>query len=128
MITILNRIFPEDVSNTIYNFVIQDYIKYVIKGILFTNILIMEKHYNNFNNIVNRKMMQYDIGTNYTEIVKVCKFLKYMKIYFIEKKYYNYQHYVKCLIEDFKKVVYYIGENENHSLIKNYFKLIYNEF
>ena len=128
MITILNRIFPEDVSNTIYNFVIQDYIKYVIKGILFTNILIMEKHYNNFNNIVNiRKMMQYDIGTNYTEIVKVCKFLKYMKIYFIEKKYYNYQHYVKCLIEDFKKVVYYIGENENHSLIKNYFKHIYNE-
>ena len=39
MITILNRIFPEDVSNTIYNFVIQDYIKYVLseKLLIFAN-------------------------------------------------------------------------------------------
>ena len=127
MITILNRIFPEDISKLIYNFVIQYYIQYVVEGKLFINTMIMEKHCNNFNNIVNIRKMHFDIGTNYTEIVKVCKFLKYMKIYFIEKKYYNYQHYVKCLIEDFKKVVYYIGENENHSLIKNYFKHIYNE-
>ena len=49
MITILNRIFPEDVSKTIYNFVIQDYIKYVIIGQLFTNSLIMEKHFTPLN-------------------------------------------------------------------------------
>lgn len=127
MITILNRIFPEDVSKTIYNFVIQDYIKYVIIGQLFTNSLIMEKHYNNFNTIVNRKKMHYDVGTNYFEIVNVCKFLKYMKIYFIDKKFYNYQHYMKCLIDDFKKVVYYLSINESHVPIKNYFKIIYNE-
>lgn len=127
MITILNRIFPDDISKTIYNFVIQDYIKHVLSGKIFTNSLIMEKHYNNFNTIVNRKMMHYDIGTNYTEIVNVCKFLKYTKLYFIDKKYYDYGNYMKCLIHDFKKVIYYVGENENHSLIKNYFKLIYNE-
>ena len=127
MITILNRIFPEDISKTIYNFVIKDYIKYVIIGKLFTNSLIMEKHYNNFNTIVNRKKMHYDVGTNYFEIVNVCKFLKYMKIYFIDKKFYNYQHYMKCLIDDFKKVVYYLSINESHVPIKNYFKIIYNE-
>lgn len=88
MMTILNRIFPEDISKTIYNFVIQDYIKYVIIGQLFTNSLIMEKHFNNFNTIVNRKKMHYDVGVNYFEIVNVCKFLKYMKIYFIDKKFY----------------------------------------
>lgn len=127
MITILNRIFPEDISNTIYNFVIQDYIKYVLSGKLFTKSLIMEKHYNNFNTIVNRKRMHYDVATNYSEIIKVCKFLKYMKTHFIDKKYYNYQHYMTCLIQDFKKVVYYVGENENNKLIGYYFKNIYNE-
>jgi hypothetical protein len=127
MITIFNRIFPEDISKSIYNFVIQDYIKYVLIGKIFTKSLIIEKHYNNFNTIVNKKMMHYDIGTNYTEIVNVCKFLKYMKTHFIEKKYYSYDHYMNHLIQDFKKIIFYIGENENHILIKNYFKLIYNE-
>lgn len=127
MITILNRIFPEDVSKTIYNFVIQDYIKYVLIGKLFTKSLTMEKHYNDFNTIVNRKNMHYEAGTNYTELVNICKFLKYMKTHFIKKKYYSYDHDMICLIQDFKKVIYYIGENENHSLIKTYFKLIYNE-
>ena len=127
MITILNRIFPDDISKTIYNFVIQDYIKYTLIGKIFTKSLIMEKHYNNFNTIVNKKMMHYDIGVNYSEIVKVCKFLKYTKLHFIDKKYYDYDNYMKCLIHDFKKVIYYVGENENHCLIKNYFKLIYNE-
>ena len=127
MITILNRLFPEDISKTIYNFVIQDYIKYTLIRKIFINSLIMEKHYNNFNTIVNKKMMHYNIGTNYTEIVNVCKFLKYMKTHFIEKKYYSYDVYMICLIQDFKKIIYYIGENENHILIKNYFKHIYNE-
>ena len=31
MITILNRLFPEDISKTIYNFVIQDYIRYAFE-------------------------------------------------------------------------------------------------
>lgn len=127
MITILNRIFPEDISKTIYNFVIQDYIKYVLTGKLFTKSLIMEKHYNIFNTIVNRKRMHYDVSVNYLEIVKVFKFLKYMKTHFIDKKYYNYQHYMTCLIHDFKKVIYYVGENENNKLIRDYFKNIYNE-
>ena len=127
MITILNRIFPEDISKTIYNFVIQDYIKYALTGKLFTNSLIMEKHYNNFNTIVNRKRMNYDVATNYSEIVNICKFLKYTKLHFIDKMYYDYGNYMKCLIQDFKKVVYYVGENENNKLIKDYFKLIYNE-
>lgn len=121
MITILNRLFPDDISKTIYNFVIQNYIKYTLIGKIFTNSLIIEKHYNNFNTIVNRKMMHYDIGTNYTEIVNVCIFLKYMKTHFIEKKYYSYDDYMICLIQNFKKIIFYIGENENHSLIKNYF-------
>ena len=68
--------------------------------------------------------MHYDVGVNYFEIVNVCKFLKYMKIYFIDKKFYNYQHYMKCLIDDFKKVVYYLSVNESHVPIKNYFKII----
>ena len=127
MITILNRLFPDDISKTIYNFVIQDYIKYILIGKLLTNSLIMEKHYNNFNTIANRKNMHYEAGTNYTEILNVCKFLKYMKTHFIEKKYYIYKHYENCLIQDFKKIIFYIGENEKHILIKNYFKLIYNE-
>ena len=74
--TVLEEV-PEDVSNTIYNFVIQDYIKYVLGRKLFHNLLIMEKHYNNFNTIVNRKSMHYDVGVNYSEIVNICKFLKY---------------------------------------------------
>ena len=127
MITILNRLFPDDISKTIYNFVIQNYIKYTLIGKIFTNSLIVEKHYNNFNTIVNRKNMHYEAGTNYTELVNVCKFLKYMKTHFIEKKYYSYKHYENCLIQDFKKIIFYIGENEKHILIKNYFKLIYNE-
>ena len=127
MITILNRFFPEDISKCIYNFIIQDYIKYVLIGKIFQNSLIMEKHYNNFNIIVNNKKLHYDVGTNYSEFVKVCKFLKYMKIHFIDKQYYNYQHYIKCLIEDFKKIIKYVSKNENHILIKNYFKHIYNE-
>lgn len=127
MITILNRLFPIDISKTIYNFIIQDYIKYILIGKLLTNSLIMEKHYNNFNTIVNKKMIQYDVSVNYSEILNVCKFLKYIKTHFIEKKYYSYDVYMICLIQNFKKILFYIGENENHCLIKNYFKLIYNE-
>ena len=127
MIIVLNKIFPEDVSNTIYNFVIQDYIKYVLSGKLFHNLLIMEKHYNNFKTIVYDKFMHYDVATNYSEIVNVCKFLKYTKLHFIDKKYYDYGNYMKCLIHDFKKVIYYVGENENNKLIGYYFKNIYNE-
>lgn len=128
MITILNRLFPIDISKTIYNFIIQDYIKYILFGKLLTNSLIMEKHYNNFNTIVNKKMIHYDISVNYSEILNVCKFLKYIKTHFIEKKYYSYDIDMICLIQNFKKIIFYIGENENNCLIKNYFKLIYNEF
>jgi hypothetical protein len=127
MITILNKIFPEDISKIIYNFVVQDYIQYVIKGKVYTNILIMEKHYNNFCTIVNVKGLLYDPSSSYTEIINVCKFLKYMKNHFIEKKYYNYDICTKEIIQNFKEIINYISKNENHNLIKNYFKDIYNE-
>ena len=127
MITILNKIFPEDISKVIYNFVVQDYIQYVIVGKIYTSILIMEKHYNNFYTIVNLKRHLYDPSSSYTEIINVCKFLKYMKNHFIEKEYYNYDIYTKQLIENFKEIINYISKNENHNLIKNYFKDIYNE-
>ena len=127
MITILNRIFPEDISKLVYNFVIQNYIQCVIEGKIFINTMIMEKHYNVFNNIINRKNMHYDPSSSYNELINICKFLKYMKTHFIERKYYSYDHYMICLIQDFKKVIYYIGKNENHNLLKNYFKHIYNE-
>ena len=126
MITILNRIFPEDISKLVYNFVIQYYIQYVIEGKIYTNIMIMEKHYNNFSTIVNVKRLTYHPSTSYNEIIDVCKFLKYMKKHFIKKEYYNYDIYTKQLIENFKEIINYIYKNENHILIKNYFKHIYN--
>ena len=127
MITILNRIFPEDISKLIYNFVIQYYIQYGVEGKLFIITMIMEKHCKNFYNIVNIKKAIYDPSTSYNEIINICKFLKYMKICFIEKKHYNYDNYTKQVIEQFKKIINHIYDNENHNLLKNYFKHIYNE-
>ena len=127
MITILNKIFTEDISKLIYNFVIQDYIKYVIEGKMFTNIMIMEKHYKNFSTSTIVNEVIYDPSTSYNEIINICKFLKYIKIHFIEKNYYDYDNYTKQIIKDFKKIIYYIGENEKHMLIKNYFNDIYND-
>ena len=89
--------------------------------------MIMEKHYNNFYTIVNVKKLIYDPSCCYNEIINICKFLKYMKIYFIEKKYYNYDNYTKQVIEHFKKIIKYVSDNENHNLLKNYFKHTYNE-
>jgi len=127
MITILTRIFPIEISEHIYNFIIQDYVNYILIGKLYTNLLMMEKHFNIYNNIVNPNIL-YCSKININEIIKICKFLKYTKKYFIDKNHYKYDKYTISSIENFKKFVNFVIKNESHILIKKFMEYMYTQF
>jgi hypothetical protein len=117
MITILTRLFPQDISEYIYNLLIKDYINTKLIGKIYNNCLIMEKHNIRYHEIVINRGLYYNPSLEYIELVNVCKFLKYVKLNFINKKYYNYDKYTKAIIKDFIIVLGFIFQIEDYGYI-----------
>ena len=101
MKTLLNKLFTQDISDIIYNFIVQDYINYVLVGKLYHNSLLMEKHIRNYNASVLKKSLY---NPACIEITNIRKFLNYIKINFIEKKHMTHDKYFTELIYNFENL------------------------
>lgn len=113
MLTLLSKLFPYDICIYIYNLLIEDYINTNLIGKIYNNSLIMEKHNKKYQEIVIIEGLCYNPSLQYVELINACKFLKYVKLNFINKKYYDYDKYTKKIIKDFINIVEFICEVEN---------------
>ena len=112
MITILTRLFPQDISEYIYHLLIKDHINTILIGKLYLNSLIMEKHNTKFNklNIINNPILCYDPKFEYFKLINVCEFLKHTKIHFIDKKLYTYDDETKEIINNFLNFIGFVSD------------------
>lgn len=112
MLTLLSNIFPYDICEYIYKLLINHHINTKLIGKIYINSLIMEKHNKKYKEIIITKGVYYNQSIDYLELKNVFKFLKYVKLNFINKKYYDYDKYTKKIITNFINVVEFICEVE----------------
>lgn len=132
MITILTRLFPQDISEYIYHLLIKDHINTILIGKIYLNSLIMEKHNTKFNelNVINNSILCYDPKFEYLKLIKVCEFLKHTRTHFIDKKLYTYDIETKKIINDFLHVVGFVSvlkEGYNYTSVKIQMQMLYKE-
>ena len=132
MITILTRLFPQDISEYIYNLLIKDYINTILIGKIYLNSLIMEKYNTKFNelNVINNTIICYDPKFEYFKLIKVCEFLKHTKINFIDKKLYTYDDVTKEIINNFLNYIRFVSASKDeyyYKTVKEKMQLLYKE-
>ena len=122
MITLLNKIFPEDISQIIYKFYLQKFISSKLLGKLFNNELLINNFVNQYNNCKNKEIFIIS-GSLITNIYKNIKFIKE---HFIKYDAFNFDNYYKSLLNHFCIILADANKYETHILFKGHYENIIN--
>ena len=114
MITILNRIFPQDISQYIYNYVLESYIDSVIVGRIYIVELMM------------KKIIYYWSDTDYIYDIDILEFKTVVNIItkinnkLIIKNLYSFDDEFKNIIVKYCKIIDNNNKYTFNNLIKNF--------
>jgi len=101
MITILNRIFPEDISTEIYNFVIKRHVETIVYGKIYNIILAMENIIRKHQNNISRNI--YNLTTDFGVLKLINTNLMHIYNKFVIKKHYVFSDDTKNILAKFLK-------------------------
>jgi len=124
MITILNRIFPEDISTEIYNFVIKCHVETIVYGKIYNIILAMEniirKHENNISHNI------YNLTADFAVLRLINTNLIHIYNKFVIKKHYVFSVDTKNILVKFLKCLNETKDNQQ-LYINVYVNKVYND-
>ena len=122
MLTLLNKLFNEDISLLIYKYYLTLYIDKCVINKLHNSGLLMENIIREYYNCLNKDLYI----LNHSKIKNIYNNLTYIHNHFIVYDCYSFSFEYKFLIYDFivafNEIIYY----ETHVLFKSYYKTIVN--
>ena len=124
MITILNRIFPEDISFEIYNFAIKCHVDTIVYGKIYNITLIMENIIRKHQNNISRNI--YILTADLAVLRLINNNLIHIYNKFVIKKHYVFSDDTKNILAEFLKCLNET-KNDQQLLINVYVNKVYND-